>query len=221
MKKMTAICVAFISALMFSSCAGIITLKTPKITGGKIEKASYVAKKPPVLFDDFEAGTVVGGYSYANGAGGASAKIYVSDPQADKAHGGNYAAKVDIDTGADSSWGCGFGAQSTYGGGFIDANEREYVTLWINCPEGMEFYIFVNEAAANGADGEYWGGTPVKGTGKWTYFEFALDTFYKNIYSGNQSGNNVLDTAGIGTVGAQLAGAQGKGVFMFDDIWFK
>jgi hypothetical protein len=211
---------AALVAFICASCAGVITFKTPVLTGGKIEKNSYKPKKPPVLFDDFEAGTVVGAYSYANSAGGASAKMIVSET-GDKAHGGSYCAKTIFDSGTNADWGCGFGCQSTYGGGFIDATDREYVSLWVSAPEGVQFYVFVNEATANGADGEFWNGPVKTGTGSWMLYEVALEDFYKNIYSGNQTGDGVMNLSGLGTVGVQIAGAVGKGTFYMDDIWFK
>ncbi len=220
LKKTIAIITAAVAAIIISSCSGVFILKTPKLTGGKIESGGYVAKKPPVLFDDFEAGTVVGAYSYANTAGGASAKLAISDVT-DTPHGGKYCAKAVFDSGTNADWGCGFGCQSTYGGGFIDATDREYISMWIKAPENASFYVFVNEANANGGDGEFWNGPSATGSGKWELYEVALEDFTRNIYSGNQSGNNTMDLGAIGTVGVQIAGAQGKGEFLFDDIWFK
>jgi len=213
--------ISFIAAFVLSSCAGVVEVKAPGIKGGKIEKKKYVPKKPPVLFEDFEAGTVVGAYSYANSAGAAYAKMTISNPETDKAHGGRYAARANFDTGTNSDWGCGFGAQSVYGGGFIDARQREYISAWVKAPAGTKYYMFVNEASMNGADGEYWNGPLVTANGKWQLYEFPLEEFYRNIYSGSQDGNNVVDPVGIGTVGAQLGGAQGSGQFFIDDIYFK
>jgi hypothetical protein len=219
-KKLSYVIIAVLAAFICASCAGVFTFKNPKLTGGKIETNVYKPKKPPVLFDDFEAGTVVGAYSYANGAGGASAKMMISDTT-DQPHGGKYCAKTVFDSGTNSDWGCGFGCQSTYGGGYIDATDREYISMWVKAPEGVQFYVFVNEAAANNADGEFWNGPIKTGTGNWQLYEVALEEFYKNIYSGNQTGDNTLNLSGIGTVGVQIAGAMGKGNFYLDDIWFK
>jgi hypothetical protein len=221
MKKITLIVMALITAILLASCAGVITLKTPNISGGKAPDKVYVAKKPPVKFEDFEAGTIVGGYSYANGAGGASAKVVISEPGTDVAHSGNYAAKAVFNTGTNSDWGCGFGFQSVYGGGYIDAKDREFVSLWIKAPKGFKFYIFVNEASANGADGEYWNSPGIVGAGDWKEYMLPMENFFKNIYSGNQNGNNSIDMVGIGTVGAQLDGLQGAGEILIDDVTFK
>lgn len=212
---------ALITAGLITSCAGLITLKTPEITGGKIEKAKYVAKKPPALFEDFEAGTLVGAHTYANNAANAWAKYQISDPAKDQAKNGRFCAKAEFFTGSDSAWGCGFGSQSVYGGGFVDAKDREYINVWIKAPKGMKFYLFVNEARANGADGEYWNSMDLTGTGDWKEYDTAMDTFFKNIYSGNQTGNNMVDMGGIGTVGIQVGGAQGEGVIYIDDIKFR
>ena len=46
------------------------------------------------------------------------------------------------------------------------------------------------------------------------------DEFFKNIYSGNQAGNNDFDATGIGVVGVQFGGNQGKGRVYLDDIYF-
>jgi hypothetical protein len=221
MKKLYVTVTALIASILLASCAGVITLKNPVISGGRAPEKVYVPKKAPVKFEDFEAGTIVGGYSYANGAGAASAKIIISTPGTDKPHAGNYAAKAVFDTGTNSDWGCGFGFQSVYGGGYIDAKDREYVSLWINAPKSMKFYIFVNEAAANGADGEYWNSPGITGAGEWKEYMLAMENFSKNIYSGNQTGNNVIDMVGIGTVGSQVDGTQGKGEIMVDDVYFK
>lgn len=221
MKKIIYVLTALITASLLSSCAGLITLKTPEITGGKIEKAKYVAKKPPAVFEDFEAGTLVGAYTYANAAANAWAKYTIIDPDKDTAKNGSYCAKAEFFSGSDSAWGCGFGSQSVYGGGYVDAKDREYINLWIKAPKGMSFYIFVNEAQANGADGEYWNSMNLSGTGDWKLYEIPMDTFFRNIYSGSQSGNNMIDMSGIGTVGAQVGGAQGEGVVYIDDITFR
>ncbi len=221
MKKILYLITALITAGLLSSCAGLITLKTPEITGGKIEKAKYVPKKPPALFEDFEAGTLVGAYTYANTAASAWSKYLISEPGKDEAKNGRYCAKAEFFTGSDSAWGCGFGSQSVYGGGFVDAKDREYLSVWIKAPAGMKFHIFVNEAQANGADGEYWNSMDQTGAGDWKLYDIALDTFYKNVYSGSQSGNNMVDAGGIGTVGLQVGGAQGEGVIYIDDITFR
>ena len=223
MKKLTLIITALITTILLASCAGVISLKTPDIYGGKSAEKKYVPKKPPVKFEDFEAGTIVGGYSYANTAGNASAKVMISDPalSSDKAHAGKYCAKGIYNTGTNGDWGCGFGFQSVYGGGYIDAKDREYADLWIKAPQGAKFYVFVNEAAANGADGEYWNSPGLTGAGDWKEYEIAMDSFYKNIYSGTQGGNNMIDMVGIGTVGVQLDGGQGSGTLYIDDVYFK
>lgn len=221
MKKIITAIPALILIFLLASCAGVITFKTPDIYGGKLAEKKYVPKKPPAKFEDFEAGTIVGGYFYANTAGNASAKITISDPAADKPHTGKYCAKAVYNTGTNADWGCGFGFQSVYGGGYIDAKDREYVDLWINAPQGVKFYVFVNEASANGADGEYWNSPGQVGAGEWREYVISMDSFYRNIYSGTQGGNNIIDMSGIGTVGAQLDGGQGSGVLYIDDVYFK
>jgi hypothetical protein len=221
MKKLRYATAALIIIFLMSSCAGIVSLKQPEISGGRAPDQKYVPKKPPVKFEDFEAGTIVGGYSYANNAGAASAKVGVSDPAADKANSGNYCAKADMNTGTNGDWGCGIGFQSVYGGGYIDAKDREYLDMFIKAPKGFKFYVFVNEAQANGADGEYWNGPGQTGSGDWKEYVISMENFSKNIYSGNQAGNNSIDMTGIGTVGIQADGAQGKGVVLIDDVYFK
>jgi hypothetical protein len=221
MKKLTLTVTALITTILLASCAGVITLKTPALTGGKAPDQVYVPKKPPVKFEDFEAGTIVGGYAYANGAIGASAKVVISEPGKDAPHAGNYCAKAVYNTGSAGDWGSGFGFQSVYGGGYVDAKDREYIDLWIKAPKGSKFYIFVNEAMANGADGEYWNAPGIVGAGDWKEYLISMDTFSKNIYSGNQFGNNSVDMVGVGTVGAQLDAGQGTGELLIDDVYFK
>ncbi|MCE5299395.1 MAG: CIA30 family protein [Spirochaetia bacterium] len=217
-KTVTVIATMTAAMLLFCSCAGVVTFRNPKAP--KVVKAAGAAAKlEPVKFEDFESGALVGNYSYANTAGGASARYVMSEPETDKAHTGQYCAKSIFNSGTNSDWGCGFGSSTT--AGFVDASGREYISVWINAPEGTTFYIFMNEAAANGADGEYWNGPDLTGSGKWTEYIVPFDEFHKNIYSGSQLGDNELNKSGIGTVGFQIGGNQGKGDFLVDDIWFK
>jgi len=213
--------IAYITAAMFvlTSCAGVVEVKAPGITGGKIEAKAEKKKFKPVLFEDFEAGTAVGSYSYANTGGNASAEKFVATM--DEKHGGNYSAFSSFDTGADGAWGVGIGTQSAYGGGYIDAKERDTLSVWVKAPAGMPFYFFCNEAQDNGGDGEFWNSPNQTGTGKWDLYEISMDDFYKNIYSGNQEGNNAVDMTAMGTVGLQFAGSVGKGTVYIDDVYFK
>jgi hypothetical protein len=215
MKKYQLIIIALCALFLVPSC----TLKVPGIKGGILEAKAEKKKVKPVLFEDFEAGTVVGSYSYANTGGNATAEKFIAVN--DDKHSGSYSAAASFDTGTDSAWGVGIGFQSAYGGGYIDAKERDTFSAWVKAPAGMSFYFFVNEAQDNGADGEFWNSPNQTGTGKWELYEISTDDFFKNIYSGNQSGNNKLDMTGIGTVGLQFAGAIGKGRVYIDDVWFK
>jgi hypothetical protein len=145
----------------------------------------------------------------------------MGNPGEDTAHGGQYCAKADYNTGTNSDWGCGFGSASSYGAGYFDASGREFITFWANVPENVTFYVFVNEASANGADGEFWNGASVTGSGTWVEYSVPFDELYKDVYSGSQMGNNAFDPSGIGVVGFQIGGNQGKGKFLVDDIYFK
>jgi len=219
MKKLIGMLLVSMGAvLLFISCAGVISLRNPKMTGGIIEEKKPQAKKPPVLFDDFETGAIIGGYGFANTAGAASVKYVISDQDP---HGGKYCGHAIYDTGTNSDWGCGFAGSTPYGGGYIDASGRSSIDFWVKCPEGLGFIVMLAEASANGADGEHWRSPGQTGTGKWTEYTIDFEDFAKDIYSGNQNGNNILDTAGLATVGFQLDGASGKGDFFVDDIWFK
>jgi len=207
------------AVLFITSCAGVVELKTPAIYGGKIAKKTEAKKVKPVLFEDFEAGTAVGAYAYANQGGNASAEKFVA--VTDEKHGGQYSAMTQFDTGADGAWGCGIGTQSAYGGGYIDCSGRDTFSIWVNAPAGYSFYFFVNEAQDNNGDGEFWNSKKVAGKGRWTLYEIPMDEFFKNIYSGTQDGNNTIDMSAIGTVGIQFDGAIGKGKAYIDDIYFK
>jgi len=219
MKKTALIILTFIISLAFTACAGMIEVKTPGITGGKLAAKSEKKKFKPVLFEDFEAGTAVGSYSYANTGGNASAEKFIATT--DEKHGGNYSAYSSFDTGADGAWGVGIGTQSAYGGGYIDAKDRDTFSIWVKAPAGMPFYFFCNEAQDNSGDGEFWNSPNQTGTGKWDLFEISMDEFYKNIYSGNQEGNNAVDMTAMGTVGLQFSGSVGKGTVYIDDIYFR
>jgi hypothetical protein len=217
MKKTCYFIVFIILIFIFSSCAGIIGFKNPHITRGE-ESKKQIKRTEPVKFEDFENGTLVGSYSYGNKAGGASASYMISQ---ENPHSGNYCAKAVIDTGTDSDWGCGFGAGTSYGAGFVDASDTDAIHLFIKAPEGMTFYVFCNEGAANNADGEFWNGPDMTGTGKWTEYIIPYDELHRNIYAGNQAGNNTFDPSAIAVIGIQLGGKQGKGELFVDDIYFK
>ncbi len=215
MKKTAMITAAVCAVFIITSCAGVISFRKP---GAKRVQTATEEQKAlsPVLFDDFETGSIDGSYSYANTAGSASmSKFSVTS---DEKHGGNYSAVAEFDTGISSEWGCG---AAVIKNGGIDATGRKMLTAWAYAPEGMIFYFFVNETGANGADGEYWNSSNQTGAGKWAYYEIPLDEFFKNIYSGNQAGNNDIDSSGIGNVGVQFGGNQGKGKIYIDDIIIK
>lgn len=205
--------------LILGSCAGVVGFR--KIgTAKSTVKASELKDLPPVKFEDFENATLAGAYNYANKAGGASANYMLSNP-GEPVHSGQYSAKAIVNTGTDSDWGCGFGASTSYGQGYVDATGRTKISVWIKAPEGMTFYIFCNEASANGADGEFYNSPDQTGSGDWKEYVVPFDEFFRNIYSGNQTGNYEFDPSGIATVGIQVGGNQGKGVLYIDDIYLK
>ena len=65
---------------LFSSCAGIISLRNPKHAKGE-GPGEKPPLEQPVLFEDFETGKVEGSYSYANDAGAASARFLRQQPK--------------------------------------------------------------------------------------------------------------------------------------------
>jgi hypothetical protein len=215
-EKRHVIIMATAFVFMLSSCAGIISVrnpKSPKLAAGSGDDGKAL---DPVKFEDFENGTLNGSYSYGNKLGGASVTYGVSQ---EKPHNGQYCAKAPFNSGTDSDWGCGFGSNSSYGP-YVDATGRNSISLRIKCPANVTFYVFINESGANGADGEFWNSPVQTGTGEWQEYVIPFDEFFRNIYSGVQDGNYNFDPAGLGTVGAQIGGAQGKGDFYVDDIFF-
>ncbi len=201
--------------LLFSSCAGIISFRSPNSGQSAVAAADANKPLPPVKYEDFENGTLQGAYGYGNQVGGAGVVYAITQEQK---HGGQYSAKAAFNTGTDSDWGCGFGSSSTYGP-YIDANGRNSISMWVKAPEGTTFYVFINEAGANGGDGEFWNSPDQTGAGDWKEYLIPFDEFFRNIYSGVQDGNYSFDASGIGTVGAQCGGNQGKGDLYIDDIY--
>jgi hypothetical protein len=220
MKKSLLMFIAIITAVIAAGCAGVVTLRSPN-RPKPVKAAGPVKEAAPIKFEDFENGTLVGSYSYANTAAGASAKYMIGDPSKDKAHTGQYCAKAVYNSGTSSDWGAGFACSTSYGAGYIDATGRKSVVFWANVPEGTTFYCFCNEANANGADGEFWNGPDLTGSGKWVEYTVDFEDMHKNIYSGSQTGDNELDPSGLAVVGFQVGGNQGNGTFLVDDIWFK
>lgn len=216
MKKNVYLAVAVAAALLLTSCAGVLSFRNPKVSKEAAGAALDNTPRPPVKFEDFENGTISGGYNYANTAGGASVTYGISQ---ENPFAGQYCAKAPFNSGTDSDWGCGFGSNSTYGP-YADATGMNSVSVRVKCPANVTFYIFVNESGANGADGEFWNSPQQAGTGAWQEYIVPFDEFFRNIYSGVQDGNYNLDVSGLGTVGAQIGGAQGKGELYVDDIYF-
>ncbi|PKL90529.1 MAG: hypothetical protein CVV21_12055 [Candidatus Goldiibacteriota bacterium HGW-Goldbacteria-1] len=217
--KKTIVISSFIAILfLITSCAGVISFRKPGTA--RVSKAAAGAEVKPVLFDDFERGNIPMTYSYANTQAAANmSKFAVTG---DEKYNGSSSAASAYDTGTSSEWGCGAALASAYATeGYIDAAGRKFITAWVLAPENTTFYFFVNEAAANGGDGEYWNSPSQTGAGKWAYYEIPFDEFFKNIYSGSQAGNNDLDPSAIGVIGVQLGGMQGKGTIYLDDIWLK
>ncbi len=220
LKKAIAFTSLLLLVLIFTSFAGIIGFRNPKVA--KSSAVSGVKKDvKPVLYEDFEGGALEGSYAYANTEGGASAQYMISAAGEDKAHNGQYCAKAVYDTGSNSDWGCGFGSNTTKGPGFLDATDRTKISLWVNAKEGISFYIFINESGLNGGDGEFYNSPAQTGAGKWQEVEIPFDEFFRNIYSGNQAGNLEFDEHAIGVIGGQIGGNQGRGKLLIDDIWIK
>ena len=219
-KSILTVLTIIMAAILTVGCADVLVFRSP-FRPKPVKEAGPVVPVKPVKFEDFENGTLVGSYAYANTAAGASCKYLIGDPSKDKAHSGQYCAKAIYNSGTSSDWGSGFGASTSYGAGYIDATGRTSVVFWANVPEGTTFYCFCNEANANGADGEFWNGPDMTGSGKWMEYTVAFEDMHKNIYSGSQTGDNELDPSGIGVVGFQVGGNQGNGTFLVDDIWFK
>jgi hypothetical protein len=215
-KKYLFLIIGIAAAMLVTSCAGILSFRNPKVS--KASAAGAADNKPldPVKFEDFENGTLNGAYSYGNTAGGASVTYGISQ---EKPHKGQYCAKAPFNSGTDSDWGCGFGSGSTYGPS-TDATGRNSISIGVKAPANTTFYVFINESGANGADGEFWNSPLQTGSGVWQEYIIPFDEFFRNIYSGVQDGNYNFDTSGLGTVGAQIGGAQGKGDLYIDDIYF-
>lgn len=214
MKRNLLIIAGFVILLLVSSCAGVISFRNPKA----LKDVAAADNKPlaPVKFEDFENGTLAGAYSYANQAGGASVTYGINT---NKPYAGQYCAKSVFNSGTDSDWGCGFGSGTTYGP-YVDATGRNSVRFMAKAPANTTFYVFVNESGANGADGEFWNSPVQTGSGDWQEYVIPFDELFRNVYSGVQDGNYEIDASGIGTVGAQIGGLQGKGELFIDDIYF-
>jgi hypothetical protein len=215
-KKHVYLIAALVAAILLTSCAGVISFRNPKVLKDNSAAVADNKPMPPVKFEDFENGSLNGAYNYANTAGGASTTYGISR---EKPHEGQYCAAAIFNSGTDSDWGCGFGSGSTYGP-YVDASGRNVVSVWAKCPANVTFYVFINESGANGADGEFWNSPQQTGSGEWQEYVIPFDELFRNIYSGVQDGNYNFDTSGLGTVGAQIGGAQNKGEMYVDDIYF-
>lgn len=216
MKKYSYVIMAMVAAILLTSCAGVVSLRNPKAS--KTSGAAVLDNKPldPVKFEDFENGALTGSYGYGNQAGGASVTYGASQ---EKPHKGRYSAKAPFNSGTDSDWGCGFGSNSSYGP-YVDASGRNSISVWAHLPANVTFYVFINESGANGGDGEFWNSPVQTGTGDWQEYIIPFDEFFRNIYAGVQDGNYNFDASGLGTVGAQIGGNQGKGDMYIDDVYF-
>ncbi len=195
-----------------AGCPGVIELKGMNTAG------PGPSTVPPILFEDFSRG-VTGSYTYGPQGAGAWAKVstdgnvYHTPPQS---------MRIDYDTGT-GTYGPGFGFGSNYLPrlGFFDATGTRSVQLWAKAPRGLTFQLTVKEGTVNGGDGEFYNAPQATGTGFWHRYTFPYSEFTRNIYSGNQAGNDTFDVSCLVGMQIQLNQNAGAGTMWIDDIRFR
>lgn len=203
-----------LSALLVGSfgCEHVVVLKANSMKGGQGGEVQ------PVLYEDFEKG-LVSSYGFGNTAAGGGAKI--AEETGEK-HGGAKCARIDYQTG-NGNWGCGFGFGSSYApaAGSFNAKGTKGLELWAKANVGLNFNFMVQEGKNNGGDDEVWVSSDVTGTGRWKRYFIGWDQFTRSIYSGNQSGDDTMETASLASMQGQLREKQGDGKLYIDDVYFK
>jgi hypothetical protein len=197
-----------------AGCGTVIAFKTKDgaAAGGAVSTAA------PVKYEDFEAGAK-GTYGFGNTAAGGNAKVF-EDSQ--EFHSGTKALRVEYTTG-NGNWGCGYGFGSNYqpADGFFNAKGTRGIELWAKAPVGLNFNFMVKEGKKGGGDDEVYLSSDITGTGRWKKYFIGWDQFTRSIYSGNQSGDDTLETGSIASMEGQLREKQGDGSLYLDDIYFK
>jgi hypothetical protein len=173
-----------------------------------------------IVFDNLESKKQVGAYKYADEKAGASIATLLKKRAANK-----YMLQGVYNSGT-GDYGCGFGFASSPAAAAagntsaaFNAKGRTQLLVQAKFPRGAKFRVSVNEA--DESDGEKWTSPWQTGTGQWGKYLLPLRAFEKNIYVGNQDGNNQLDIATLKTVEFEIGPSQGTGEFLLDSVVFK
>ncbi len=195
-----------------AGCPGIIEIKSAVASG------PTKSTVPPILYEDFEQG-VTGSYTYGPQNAGASIAIKTSDTVF---HSGHKSMECDYQTGT-GTYGPGFGFGSNYlpKVGYFDARGTLGLLMWVKAPRGLVFQVCLKEGSANGADGEFYLAPQGTGTGEWARYIFPYSEFTRNIYAGNQAGDDIFEVSALTGIQIQLNQNQGNGKMYIDDVYFR
>lgn len=173
------------------------------------------------LFENFETNKLNNLYIYGDKQNGAviNASIKTRKGVLKNRKNEKYLDVVYISGNGDYGCGLGFGSSLIESATALNVKGTTVLQVVAKVPMGIKFRISVNEQESG--DGEKWTSAWQYGTGNWKKYLLPLNAFTKNIYAGNQEGDEKLNLENIITVEMEIGAKQGNGEIMVDDIEFQ
>jgi hypothetical protein len=193
-----------------------ILLTSEKVDNG-VGAKSTVSEE---VFETFERNQLINKYVFEDKQNDASINVVVKTRKNAKNKKNEKYLDIVYNSGK-GEYGCGVGFGSSLGDTSTAFNAKGTTLLQVvaNAPIGMKFQVSVNEAESH--DGEKWTSVWQSGAGAWKRYVLPMNTFERNQYAGNQTGNNKFDLENVQTVEIEIAQKQGSGTIMVDDIVFQ
>ena len=206
---------------------------TPTITPSPTIYAgtpTFTATQTPIaygiIFEDFEAGSLAGAYSYT---GTTPSSMAYSDSTL-AANSGTYAMKLLVNVSSGQYAGVGFSSNYANGQGVVDSTGANAIRFAIKTDATVTFTLQIREAgntttALAGGDGELWDSPPITvfaGPG-WTTKTISLvsPAFTEDLYSSNgAAGNNTLNLSAVKVIQLNFSTVVAGANVYFDDIAF-
>jgi endo-1,4-beta-D-glucanase Y len=130
---------------------------------------------------------------------------------------------------AGNAWGVATRLFSPYSDALrnVDASGAVLLGMWIKAPAGLRYRIELEESTTitAGADGEAYQSRAytlpaATASNGWQWIEVEIGRFTRDIYNGNQAGNNILDLKAISAFDFKIMGEQGTGTVLLDNVTF-
>lgn len=179
-----------------------------------------------IKYEDFEGAALVGGYTYADTANGASSSEALVTTEHSTCL---QALEATINMGAGTYAAVGFGS-NFYAPDVINAAGSTYMRLWMKSSQAVDFKVSFSEYRGTPATSADEGWTSPQqsytATGSWQAFMIYIPNFTENIYNAACSpncltvGNNTPDLDVVGAIDINFVTAGFNGTVYIDDVAF-